>query len=188
MELLLDLYGFFSVILHAAELAGRTALLGSLAFWMLLALPLAPWLPPGDAARLRAIGRGAVVWSAVGAIGGVAPGIGGVPFHAGEFRLRHDRGAAAEMERETPQRKGLGHVVPSCPTERHCVAERQFASYGSDCPPALAWRHSLPRVAPAIQRKSACRKRSRERFASACLLLAAALATPPLARAEPAAV
>jgi hypothetical protein len=45
----------------------------------------------------------------------------------------------------------------------------------------------LPRVAPAIQRKSACRKRSRERFASACLLLAAVLSHPIFARAEPAA-
>lgn len=76
MELLLDLYGFFSVVLHAAELAGRTALLGSLVFWILLALPLAPWLPPGDALRLRSIGRGAVVWSAVAALGATLVSVG----------------------------------------------------------------------------------------------------------------
>jgi hypothetical protein len=45
----------------------------------------------------------------------------------------------------------------------------------------------MPRAVPAIQRKSACRKRSRERLAAACLLLAAALSLPSLARAEPAA-
>jgi putative copper resistance protein D len=69
LDLFLDLYGFVSVMLHAAELIARTALLGSLVFWLLLALPLAPWLPPGDAERLRAIGRGATLWSAVAALG-----------------------------------------------------------------------------------------------------------------------
>ena len=41
MEQLLDLYGFASVMLHAAELVTRTALLGGVVFWILLALPLA---------------------------------------------------------------------------------------------------------------------------------------------------
>lgn len=76
MDLFLDLYGFFSVVLNAAELVGRTALLGSVAFWVLLALPLAPWLPPGDAERLRAIGRGAVLWSAIGAVGATLLSVG----------------------------------------------------------------------------------------------------------------
>ncbi len=65
MEQLLDLYGFASVVLHAAELVARTVLLGGVIFWVLLALPLAAWLPPGDATRLRGIGRGAVVRGAV---------------------------------------------------------------------------------------------------------------------------
>lgn len=69
MEQLLDLYGFASVVLHAAELVARTALLGGVLFWILLALPLARLLPPGDADRLRAIGRHLVVWSAVATLG-----------------------------------------------------------------------------------------------------------------------
>jgi putative copper resistance protein D len=69
VEQLLDLYGFASVLLHAAELVARTALLGGVIFWILLAIPLARWLPPGDADRLRAIGRGAVVWSALATLG-----------------------------------------------------------------------------------------------------------------------
>src|SRR4051794_28798070 len=52
-------------MLHAAELVARTALLGGVVFWTLLAVPLGRWLPPGDAARLRSIGRGTVVWSAL---------------------------------------------------------------------------------------------------------------------------
>ncbi|MCB4820185.1 CopD family protein [Roseicella aerolata] len=68
MDLLPDLHGAFGVVLHAGELAARTALLGSVAFWVLLALPLAPWLPPGDAGRLRAIGRGAAIVSAIAAL------------------------------------------------------------------------------------------------------------------------
>ncbi|WP_165838927.1 copper resistance D family protein [Roseicella frigidaeris] len=68
MEQLLDLYGFASVVLHAAELLARTALLGGVVFWVALALPLARLLPPGDATRLRRIGRGAVLWAAVASL------------------------------------------------------------------------------------------------------------------------
>ncbi|MDO9710781.1 CopD family protein [Paracraurococcus lichenis] len=68
MEQLLDLYGFASVVLHAAELVARTALLGSVVFWVLLALPLAAHLPAGDAMRLRAIGQRATLWSALAGI------------------------------------------------------------------------------------------------------------------------
>jgi copper resistance protein D len=45
LEQLLDLYGFVSVVLHAAELGARTALLGGVAFWALLLPALAPRLP-----------------------------------------------------------------------------------------------------------------------------------------------
>ncbi|TDH61604.1 copper resistance protein [Dankookia rubra] len=69
MEQLLDLYGFASVVLHAAELVARTALLGGVVFWTLLAVPLGRLLPPGDAARLRSIGRATVVWSALATLG-----------------------------------------------------------------------------------------------------------------------
>ncbi|MBK1659913.1 CopD family protein [Paracraurococcus ruber] len=69
MESLLDLYGFLSVVLHAAELVARTAVLGGTVFWLGLALPLAPWLPPGDAAQLRRIGQRAVAWAAAAGIG-----------------------------------------------------------------------------------------------------------------------
>jgi hypothetical protein len=40
VEQFLDLYGFASVILHAMELVARTVLLGSVLFWVLLAVPL----------------------------------------------------------------------------------------------------------------------------------------------------
>ncbi|TCZ63999.1 copper resistance D family protein [Roseicella aquatilis] len=63
MEQFLDLYGFAGVVLHAAELVARTALLGGVIFWVGLALPLARFLAPGDATRLRRIGRRAVLWS-----------------------------------------------------------------------------------------------------------------------------
>ena len=43
LDQLLDLYGFVSVVLRAAELAARTVLLGGVAFWALL-LPFAPRL------------------------------------------------------------------------------------------------------------------------------------------------
>jgi hypothetical protein len=41
VELFLDLYGFLSVVLHAAELMARSVLLGSIAFLAFLAAPLA---------------------------------------------------------------------------------------------------------------------------------------------------
>jgi copper resistance protein D len=63
VEQLLDLYGFASVVLHAVELLARTALIGSVVFWMALAMPLSRLLPPGDATGLRRIGRGAVLWA-----------------------------------------------------------------------------------------------------------------------------
>jgi putative copper resistance protein D len=68
MEQLLDLYGFVSVLLQVAELVARTTLLGGVTFWLLVALPLAPLMPPGDAAQLRALARRAVVVSACGGI------------------------------------------------------------------------------------------------------------------------
>ena len=71
MDLLLDLYGFVNVVLNAAKLVARTALLGSVLFWVGLALPLAGRLAAPDAARLPAIGRGAVL-----AAGGAALAVG----------------------------------------------------------------------------------------------------------------
>jgi putative copper resistance protein D len=60
VDLLLDLYGFVSVVLQAAELVARTALLGSVAVWVGIALPLAARAAGPGAARLPAIGRRAV--------------------------------------------------------------------------------------------------------------------------------
>ncbi|NCY25867.1 MAG: copper resistance protein CopD, partial [Alphaproteobacteria bacterium] len=54
MELFLDLYGFLSVVLHAAELMARSVLLGSIAFLAFLAVPLAGRLPTGEGAMLLA--------------------------------------------------------------------------------------------------------------------------------------
>ncbi len=67
MESLLDLYGFASVVLHAVQLAGRTALLGGILFWALLLPGLAPGLPD-EAARLHAIGRHQVLWAGLVAL------------------------------------------------------------------------------------------------------------------------
>lgn len=62
MDLLLDLYGFVNVLLQAAELVARTVLLGSVAVWIGLALPLAERRFEPDAARLPALARrGALV-------------------------------------------------------------------------------------------------------------------------------
>ncbi|WP_135470504.1 CopD family protein [Crenalkalicoccus roseus] len=69
MDLLLDLYGFASVLLHAAALVARTALLGSVAFWLALALPLGRRLPAAEAARLGAIARRAVLLAGAAAFG-----------------------------------------------------------------------------------------------------------------------
>src|SRR5262245_14166076 len=52
------------------------------------------------------------------AIGGVAFEVGGVPFHAGEFGLRHSPGAKAEMDWETLQGELLHHGVTSARTCR----------------------------------------------------------------------
>lgn len=60
MDLLLDLWGFFGVVLHAAQLAARTALLGGVVFWIGVAAPLGTRLPTPEAARLAVIGRRAV--------------------------------------------------------------------------------------------------------------------------------
>jgi copper resistance protein D len=65
LEQLLDLYGFASVVLRAADLAARTALLGGVAFWALLLPALAPRLPAEDADRIGRIGRRAVLLGAV---------------------------------------------------------------------------------------------------------------------------
>lgn len=64
MELFLDLYGFLSVVLHAAELMARSVLLGSIAFLVFLAAPLAPRLPEGEGAMLLATARRAILWGA----------------------------------------------------------------------------------------------------------------------------
>ncbi|MCO6415333.1 copper resistance protein [Siccirubricoccus sp. KC 17139] len=64
MEQLLDLYGFINVVLQVVELTARTALLGGVAFWLLVAMPLAPLMPPGDAAVLRGLARRLVLWGA----------------------------------------------------------------------------------------------------------------------------
>ena len=57
MDLLLDLYGFVSVLLQAGELVARTALLGAVLFWVGIALPLAGRLYAPDAARLPGLAR-----------------------------------------------------------------------------------------------------------------------------------
>lgn len=62
MELFLDLYGFLSVVLHAAELMARSVLLGSIAFLAFLAVPLAGRLPGGEGAMLLATARRAILW------------------------------------------------------------------------------------------------------------------------------
>ena len=68
MEQLLDLYGFASVVIHAAELVARTVLLGSVVFWVVLAVPAGRPMPPGDAERLHGIARRAVRLAAVAAL------------------------------------------------------------------------------------------------------------------------
>jgi putative copper resistance protein D len=62
VELFLDLYGFLSVVLHAAELMARSVLLGSIAFLAFLAVPLAGRLPTGEGAMLLACARRAILW------------------------------------------------------------------------------------------------------------------------------
>ncbi|MBX9698188.1 MAG: CopD family protein [Acetobacteraceae bacterium] len=79
MDLLLDLYGFFSVLLHAAELAARTALLGGVLFWLGVALPLAGDLYTPDAGRLPALARRAVL---IAGLATLATGPGGAVLNA----------------------------------------------------------------------------------------------------------
>ena len=62
MELFLDLYGFLSVVLSAAELMARSALVGAIAFTVFLAVPLARGLAPTEGAMLRGVARRAVIW------------------------------------------------------------------------------------------------------------------------------
>src|SRR5262249_16471240 len=61
-----------------------------------------------------------------GAVGGVAFEIRGVPFHAGEFGLRHGARARAEMERETVQRQSVHHGTTSARTWRCEPASSAF--------------------------------------------------------------
>lgn len=67
MEHLLDLYGFVSVVVHAAELVVRTLLLGGVAFWALLLPPLMRRLPGRDPERLQAAARRLVLAAGLGA-------------------------------------------------------------------------------------------------------------------------
>lgn len=76
MDRLLDLYGFVSVVLHAAELAARTALLGGVFFWALLLPMLRTRLPGADADLLQGIGRRAVLLGAAAALGAKLAGGG----------------------------------------------------------------------------------------------------------------
>lgn len=62
MELFLDLYGFLSVVLHAAELMARSVLLGSIAFLVFLAAPLARGFDAPSAAMLLGVARRAILW------------------------------------------------------------------------------------------------------------------------------
>ncbi len=62
MELFLDLYGFLSVVLHAAELMARSVLLGSIAFLVFLAAPLATRFDGPSAAQLLGVARRAILW------------------------------------------------------------------------------------------------------------------------------
>lgn len=78
MAQLLDLYGFLSVVLNAAELLARTALLGGVVFWTLLAVPAAARMPPGDAAALLALARRLVLRAGIAAVAttALASGLG----------------------------------------------------------------------------------------------------------------
>lgn len=72
MELFLDLYGFLSVVLHAAELMARSVLLGSIAFLAFLAVPLAARMPADDGAMLLAVARRTIRWGGWLTLGAVA--------------------------------------------------------------------------------------------------------------------
>jgi putative copper resistance protein D len=89
LDLLLDLYGFANVVLHAAELVARTALLGAVLAWLGIALPLAGRMYLPDAARLPAIAQRAVLWSGAAA---VAVGLAGAALNALVLRASLDAG------------------------------------------------------------------------------------------------
>jgi len=72
MELFLDLYGFLSVVLHAAELMARSVLLGSITFLAFLAVPLAGRMPAAEGAMLLATARRAIAWGGWLTLGAVA--------------------------------------------------------------------------------------------------------------------
>ncbi|MCK8786438.1 copper resistance protein [Roseomonas sp. NAR14] len=57
MQQFLDVYGFVSVLLHMAVLLSRSALIGGIAFWVLLAVPVSRDLTREDGARLLGIAR-----------------------------------------------------------------------------------------------------------------------------------
>ena len=80
MDLFLDLYGFLSVVLHAAELMARSVLVGAIAFLGLLAVPLSRRLVPSEGAMLIGAARRAVLWGGWLTLGAVAlsAGLGAV--------------------------------------------------------------------------------------------------------------
>ncbi len=67
MELLVDLFGYLSIVVHGATILAQSMALGGIAFYVLLARPLAPRLgPAGPGIAASAIRIAA--WSAVGLI------------------------------------------------------------------------------------------------------------------------
>ena len=80
MDLFLDLYGFLSVVLHAAELMARSVLVGAIAFLGLLAVPLSRRLLPSEGAMLIGAARRAILWGGWLTLGAVAlsAGLGAV--------------------------------------------------------------------------------------------------------------
>ncbi len=68
MESLLDLYGFFSVVLQALLLLSRTVLLGSVVFWTLLVVPLGSAMP-GAAHQLAGTARRLVLGAGLATLG-----------------------------------------------------------------------------------------------------------------------
>jgi putative copper resistance protein D len=79
VDLLLDLYGFVSVLLQAGELVARTVLLGAVLFWVGIALPLAGQLYAPDAGRLPALARRGMLFA--GALS-ILAGAGGAVLNA----------------------------------------------------------------------------------------------------------
>lgn len=68
MELLLDFHGFVNVLLRAAELVARTALLGSAVVWAALAASLGGRLPASEAVLLSALARRGVLLAGLAAL------------------------------------------------------------------------------------------------------------------------